>query len=519
MLLIQDFMQAINAVFNQQIDSGWELFLFIYNRGGWLVIFYFLLHASMEMFYIYRVGRFMSRFEWQFIAIDVPKNNEQTPKAVENIFTHLAGAHQTRDIKEKYWDGQWQEWFSFEIVGIEGYIQFIIMTEKKNRDLVESAIYAQYPDAEITEIEDYAKDFPKTYPDKDWNVWGTEFELVNNQYYPIRVYEDFEHQMAQDFKDPMAALLETFSRIGKDEYAMLQYIVFPIGQAWKEGGFKLAKELLGKKDAPKHTWLHSVLNFPVYILQLGMFGIFGGEEAPTLNPAKEKKQDIGFGTWMLTPGEVDQMKSVERKVSKIGFNCKVRFVYVAKKSAFQKGHVNFGLVGAFKQFTREDTNGLKPSYKLTGTTAHYIFTEHRKNVRRMKIMGAYKSRSAWSGKLPFVLNVEELATLWHFPVLTVRAPLLQKTGSKRSEAPMGLPWSAGYTPSPATPAAPPSVPDLPFVDEDEPDPDAIPTPIPTTPSPEPEPPKEEPRPDEPKKNQETTGDASAGQPPENLPFV
>lgn len=458
MPLLDDFILTINAVFGQQIHSGSELFLFFYVHGGWIILFMFLFRASLEMFYIYRVGRFMSKkFQWHFIAIDIPKENVQTPVAVENIFAHLAGAHQTRDLKEKFWDGQWQQWYSFEIVSIEGHIQFIIMLEHSMRDVTESAIYAQYPDAEITEIEDYAKDFPNSFPDKDYQLWGTEFELVNNQYNPIKTYMSFEDKMSKDdvFKDPMAAILETFTRIGRDEQAWFQIIVFPIGQSWKEEGFKMAREMLGKKEAPKRHWWHDVGEIPLYILRLAVYGIVGGEEVPKFDTGSgANDQGLTYGTWNLTPGEVQTIKDIEEKVSKIGYNVKIRVVYIGKKDVFDKSRIVYGIVGAIKQFTREDSNALKPSYKLTGTSAHYIFTDARKNVRRTKMIRAYKSRSAWSGKLPFVLNVEELATLWHFPVASVRAPLVQKTTSKRGEAPVGLPMVVERRLPVAQPTAP-----------------------------------------------------------------
>ena len=52
------------------------------------------------------------------LAIDVPRGNAQTPMAVENIFAYLAGAHSTKDLYEKWWLGEWQLYFSFEIVSI-----------------------------------------------------------------------------------------------------------------------------------------------------------------------------------------------------------------------------------------------------------------------------------------------------------------------------------------------------------------------------------------------------------------
>ena len=39
----------------------------------------------------------------------------------------------------------------------------------------------------------------------------------------------------------------------------------------------------------------------------------------------------------------------------------------------------------------------------------------------------------------FVLNTEEIATLWHFPTITMKAPLVKKSESKRGEPPVGLP--------------------------------------------------------------------------------
>ena len=43
------------------------------------------------------------------------------------------------------------------------------------------------------------------------------------------------------------------------------------------------------------------------------------------------------------------------------------------------------------------------------------------------------------GASPKILNVEELATLWHFPSLLVKSPLVKKAEAKRGEPPVGLP--------------------------------------------------------------------------------
>ena len=54
-------------------------------------------------------------------------------------------------------------------------------------------------------------------------------------------------------------------------------------------------------------------------------------------------------------------------------------------------------------------------------------------------MRAYKKRKMIVGATPFVFNIEELATVWHFPLSHVKTPLLQKAQGKRAEPPPGLP--------------------------------------------------------------------------------
>ena len=45
-----------------------------------------------------------------------------------------------------------------------------------------------------------------------------------------------------------------------------------------------------------------------------------------------------------------------------------------------------------------------------------------------------------------MLNIEELATIWHFPLPFVKTPLLHKSGYKRAEAPSGLPVEFSESP-------------------------------------------------------------------------
>jgi hypothetical protein len=56
-------------------------------------------------------------------------------------------------------------------------------------------------------------------------------------------------------------------------------------------------------------------------------------------------------------------------------------------------------------------------------------------------MEYYKSREDTAGHNPGIFNIEELATIWHFPIESViKAPLMQRTAVKRVEPPMTLPF-------------------------------------------------------------------------------
>ena len=173
----------------------WRVFIWF----GWIPIAITLLWGFKEIWLVYRRGLWAKEnADFILLAIDIPRENRQSVKAVENLFTYIAGAHGSVNLLEKYWDGKWQLYFSFEIVSIEGYTQFLIYTPVNFRDLVESAVYSQYPDAEITEVDDYTSGYPTSYPDENYDLWGGEFILAKNDMLPIKTYPEFEHQFGKE---------------------------------------------------------------------------------------------------------------------------------------------------------------------------------------------------------------------------------------------------------------------------------------------------------------------------------
>lgn len=424
--------------------SPFHGFAYIFLNGGWIPIVIALLYGLKWVYMKYIQDKYMAKWKWVLFAVDVPKDNIQSPKAVENIFAHLAGAHFLGNLIEKYVKGRVQEWFSFEIVSHEGYVRFYIRTTEQFRDLAEAAVYAQYPSAEIMEVDDYAAFAPDHFPNDEYNLWGTEFVLQNKEAYPIRTYPEFEHQLSQEFKDPMAALLESMSKISQGEHVWLQLIVRPTNDQWKEEGIRIAKKLVGAKVVEKPTLIEKALGVPATMIGEVLNAIMSNPEEGIEKGGRELISIMQF----LTPGERRIIEALQFKISKIGFQTKFRMIYLAKKEVFHKGRGVSAIMGAIKQFNTLDLNGFRP-YKQVTTKVNYFFVKKRTAWRQRKIMRRYKKRGFMAGATPYILNIEELASIFHFPVMEVRAPLVRKTESKRSEPPIGLPIKTTIYESPA----------------------------------------------------------------------
>ena len=403
---------------------------------GWIIFAIMFLWFSSRVWLSYIRQKWGSQTKFIFLAIDIPRGNIQSPQAVENLFSYLGGAHSVQNFWDKWFVGEYQLSFSFEIVSLEGYTQFIIRTPSQFRSLVESAIYSQYPDAEIVEVDDYCEGFPRKFPDQEYDIWGAEFKLSSHYMYPIKTYRDFEHKLGPEeitFKDPMAELMELYSSLRKGENIWFQIIVIPTGFDWIDDGKGEIDKILGKKAdvSLANKIVDSIMKVIDYISE-AVYTLWGDVE--------DKESEFKKLSMMeLTPRQKKKIEGLDRKASKLGFLCKLRMVYIARKEVMNKPKASGGFVGFIKQFTDLDLNGFKPDMKGTGTKANYFNKTARVIRKKNNLINNYMDRSDFAGVTPYILNIEELATLWHFPVESVsNAPLVQKTAVKRHKPPANL---------------------------------------------------------------------------------
>lgn len=441
--------------FLSQANSPFDAIRIIVQNGGLVPFFPLLVWMCWKGWHRWRMNAFSMSRTFVLMAIDVPKLNEQSMKAVEHIISALHGIQFGPNFYEKYWLGLTGDSFSLEIVSIDGYIQYFVRCDGYNVQLVKGAIFAQFPDAEIVEVEDYVRNVPQEYPNESHELWGTEFTLLKDASFPLRTYEHFEHSLTGIYADPAAALLELMSRISPGEQIWLQYIVTPAGAQSYDAGVKMVDELIGRSSGGSVTNLDKAIYAPLQ--GIGMIGdaVFGQGEREGLGA--DEGSDGNFLN--MTTGEKVIVEEIQKKISRLAFETKIRLIYVARKEVYDGWRVAGSMLGAMKQFSTRDLNALIPgSHTFTGGV-QYIFPTPRNNARKNKLMIGYRKRSNLWGEKRYALSDVELATLWHFPTETVRAPLVTATESKKSEPPRQLPFEGRVAPLAArvgseTPAAP-----------------------------------------------------------------
>lgn len=425
-----DFFKVLAESFGQVIlnlNNFWNVF-----EKVWFAVlpgpFYFLF-KYFWMKYVQR--KYIRSIISVLLEIVPPREIETSPKPMESIFHGIAGVLKTFNPLEEYIKGNLTPYFSLEMVSLGGSVHLYVRTPVAFRNLVEAHVYAQYPNAEILEVPDYVESIPKMVPNKDWDLWGTDFELTKPDAYPIKTYKYFDEDITGEMVDPLSALLEALGKAGPNDQLWFQIMIQPLKEDWGGKFGKPQVDILAGRDKKKESVLGKVWQDLVDVLTHIVKAMIGPVE---FEAAKEEKTKEPL-EFRLTPIEKDVLKAVETNIGKYVFKTKMRFLYLGKRETFDKAHVST-FIGGLKQFADLNLNGFKPNDD-SKTYANFVMTESRLRYRQRKIFRRYKDRDADGAK--FVLSSEELATVFHFPFKTVSAPAIARVESRRGGAPINLP--------------------------------------------------------------------------------
>lgn len=417
----------------------WEIL-----KSWWWLPLPFILWQPFIFLYLWsRQQMFSDKQNFIMLEIKIPQEVLKPVRAMETVMAALRQSiFQPPDFWEKWVDGQYQISYSFEIASIDGTPHFFIRIPEGLKDSVEAIIYSQYPDVEISVAEDYTKNVPQDIPNDDWDIWAADYKLLKPESYPIKTYLEFESEReAKEEKrvDPLSGLLEAMTKVKTGEQLWIQIItepVSPLESDWIKDGEKLRDELA--KRIPKPMKRKPMVFEAVDVLVTG-------EPAP--EPKTEKADNL-FPEMQLTPGERDIVSAIEKKMAKPGMRTNIRFIWLGKKDVFNKGNLRLPF-GYFASYSTENLNYLIPWGK-TMTKVHKSWFlplnklfKRRLYLKKRKIFRNYVGRRKPLFPLKggtYVLNIEELASLYHFPGKSMApSPTLSRIQSKKSEAPPNLP--------------------------------------------------------------------------------
>jgi hypothetical protein len=402
---------------------------------------------------------FISGIDFVLLEIIPPRDVLRSPKAMELFLTNALYHMSNKGGKEEYWQGAVWFWFSLEIASIDGQVHFYIRTPTRVRDLIETQMYAQYPQAQVKAVEDYTLGVDEISPRSSWNGWGCEFKLEKSEAFPIKTYIDFglDKDPKEEYKvDPISPIVELFGAIQKGEQMWLQIVVTPSKKKFhskKGAGFWFAYH-------KHHDWIEESR------LQIEkLLKPFTRLHEHPLEPGK-------YALEIRAPGFLDNVvKGVSAKTSKVGFDTGIRVFYAAKKEAFNMSNRrNMRLI--FRQYAKPDSNQLERHNSTQGDAYSGIFTASPETVMLLtnRMLNEYRERSFfheslrqrifskphWHWPIPdvftldslfkayfhphiFVLNTEEIASLWHFPGQILQVPTLERIESKEASPPTNLP--------------------------------------------------------------------------------
>jgi hypothetical protein len=333
------------------------------------------------------------------LVLEIPKANDKSELAAEQLFASLHGI--LRDKEELKQTKGIQEHLSFEIASVNGQIRFYAWVPKTLQSFVEGQIYSQYPTVQIHEAdEDYV-----AHERQHSVVYTSEVTLSTSEFLPIKTFQSFE-------VDPLAGITGTLAKLeSTGEELWVQVLVRPIPDTWQK---------------QSDNWIKSVKNG-------NPFGFLSGEGmnfkwVGMLLEALWKPPEQGKGgapaPKELSDRDKTRLAEAEKKATKLGYQVKIRLAYLGESQANAKLRMQ-AIVGTFKQFNSTNLNG----FRMSGGS---FKKEDLVNYRSRLFMDR-----------GFILNLEEVASVFHLPHTNVETPNIVWASNKTAEPPAKLPLITG----------------------------------------------------------------------------
>ena len=363
----------------------------------WLPIVLILAFLTMRN---YRRIDAVNAIESVLLILEIPKANDKKELAAEQLFASLHGI--LRDKAELKYTGGIQEHLSFEIASVNGQIRFYVWVPKTLQSFVEGQIYSQYPTVQIhTAEEDYV-----THERRHSVVYTSEITLTASEFLPIKTFQSFE-------VDPLAGVTGTLAKLeSTGEELWVQILARPIPDEWHKAS---------------DNWIKTIKTGNPFAFFTGEGG-FSFKWVGGLFEALYKPPEGGVGgdtkPKELSDRDKTRITEAEKKATKLGYQVKIRLAYLGESTSSAKLRMQ-AIVGTFKQFNSTNLNG----FRITNSSF------------KKEDLANYKARLF--NDRGFILNIEELASVFHLPHTNVETPNIVWASTKTAEPPAKLPIITG----------------------------------------------------------------------------
>lgn len=330
--------------------------------------------------------------EHVLLILEIPRANDKKELAAEQMFASLHGI--LRSKRELATQGGLQEHISFEIAAIDKRIRFYVWVPSYLQNFVEGQIYAQYPTVQIFKADgDYAaRDISHSV------TYTAELSLSDNEVLPIKTFQSFE-------VDPLAAVTATLAKLEEPgEEMWIQVLCRPISDEWHRKSSKYTNRV-------KSGMLSTRDNGAGHYILKALSALAKPPEESGKAPEVSERDKGRIG-------------EVEKKSVKLGYQVKIRIAYLGSNEQTARLRMQ-GIVGTFKQYNSTNLNGF--------TIKNASFS----------VDGIAQYRARFFIDRGYILNIEELASVFHLPHTNVETPNIVWASSKTAEPPAKLPMITG----------------------------------------------------------------------------
>ncbi|HVU75243.1 MAG TPA: hypothetical protein VHD38_00155 [Candidatus Paceibacterota bacterium] len=395
----------------------------------------------------YAQSLYLSGRSPMLLEVKFPREITKSPRAMELALLAFNLSSGETTFIHRAWKGQVRPFFSLELASFGGEVHFFIWTWKNYKDVVESALYTQYPEIEIVQVEDYATKFQ--YDPEKHTAWGVEWPMLTSMAgfkgkgmhdfrinaYQLRSYVDYEldKDPKEEFKiDPLAYILEFLSSINPNEQLWIQ-IVF------RKAGRHSVLGIFSEPDDDSR-W-KSVVEKEVQRIRAQASIIPSSVLSDVYSEAGEEdtgKQPQARASWR----QQRMMESMERHLGKTPYEVGMRGIYWVEGDL--RGTTSTGLRWIWRPYGNPFYGSyLRPKkWHCDFDYPWQDFHDLRWINQTRRVHDAYRRRSYFHSPWIVPTNImtnETLASLWHPPSRAVTAPGLARMPATKSEAPANLP--------------------------------------------------------------------------------